>query len=187
MTEQLCIYLANEMAEFAKRQNQYPTKFGKLNLEIDSIDNLACDAKLSFTNNRIDLDINTNEWFPVENEEDYDPFCLFTKRYGPIANPTPEEIKPIIDEIIADLEQLKFSKLQSSFKLGEQSTMLDFLGTLKNIKVGSECCVCYDKTKFQTICKHSLCIPCITNMKDSDGGEDGSLECPMCRTRIANK
>ena len=34
------------------------------------------------------------------------------------------------------------------------------------------CCVCYEETKFKTLCNHALCLNCISSVK---------MQCPMCR------
>jgi hypothetical protein len=49
-----------------------------------------------------------------------------------------------------------------------------------------ECCVCYNKTKTQTRCKHSLCVRCWSKMyndicEDEDADEDACVKCPLCR------
>jgi len=182
MTDQLCAYISRRMVEFERETQIKPTAFYNLHLGIDCIDDIKCDTILLYGDHNMRIEITTHEWYYTNDEPEQ--LKLFTKNYGPIINFTAEEVKPIIDEIIADLEQLKFSKLNSSFKIGAESTMLDFLKTLQNVKVGSECCVCYEKTRFKTLCSHSLCIPCISQMK---GNTEGFIECPMCRTHICTK
>lgn len=60
-----------------------------------------------------------------------------------------------------------------------------------NIKksCSDECCVCYNKTKTKTACKHSLCIRCWSKMYkdiDDDSDDEGGacLKCPMCREDV---
>jgi hypothetical protein len=51
-----------------------------------------------------------------------------------------------------------------------------FIKSGKNCSMKSSttdiCCVCYEDTKFRTMCNHSLCVNCISSVK---------MQCPMCR------
>ena len=55
-----------------------------------------------------------------------------------------------------------------------------------------ECCVCYTFTKTITNCKHSLCLDCVSKIKDETSNDDDTnihedyKNCPMCRQRITH-
>lgn len=44
---------------------------------------------------------------------------------------------------------------------------------------GDICCVCHDKTKSKTECRHSLCLECFQSIKKK--GYDDGVKCPICR------
>lgn len=54
---------------------------------------------------------------------------------------------------------------------------------------GDKCCVCDERTDFQTKCKHCLCIECLNGIKPVVDDEDDAdafeeILCPMCRECI---
>ena len=55
-----------------------------------------------------------------------------------------------------------------------------------------ECCVCYTFTKTMTNCDHSVCLDCISKIRDEMSVDeefnihDDYKNCPMCRQRITH-
>jgi hypothetical protein len=45
----------------------------------------------------------------------------------------------------------------------------------------AECCVCYNPTKYQTTCEHSICLKCYPNILLKQHGEAEIVLCPLCR------
>ncbi len=74
-----------------------------------------------------------------------------------------------------NLNKLKFNKLLGIFTLkNEINQNLFGYDIFKDKYLNSkECCVCFEKTKDSTICNHSLCIECWSNLQ--------TYSCPTCR------
>ena len=106
------------------------------------------------------------------------------------------DLKYQIGNILLDcklaLVKVRFSKLLGLF-LSETAPQLSFCQAFEIgyetgvISVFEDCCVCYEKTKTLTDCKHSLCIPCwakIERQEDEDEDLDCNKLCPICRAVI---
>lgn len=52
------------------------------------------------------------------------------------------------------------------------------LRSIRLFSVINECCVCYEPTIYNTICKHYLCYTCYDKMKKK--------ECPLCKNNLTN-
>jgi len=82
-----------------------------------------------------------------------------------------------LQEAIDAIDTLKFSKKLNRFYYDEEPPTFDSLFIGKNYKTTYEdCCVCLEKTKRKTICKHALCLPCKNKLSKP--------LCPLCRECI---
>ena len=92
----------------------------------------------------------------------------------------------IID--LFNVDDLRYCKLQNLFV--KKDDIYSKVGNYFNFKYINleECCVCYDKTIVRTkMCKHYLCLECVSKMKSIKGRPRGCLNyinCPMCKAEV---
>ena len=158
-------------------------------IPITKVDGICVDVIVRvFKTRLIHFLIETKEPFNLV-EDDHEPinlyrfiepmFCDFSENKRELNF---ENLKIVVDKMFSDLEDLKFDKMKSYFVKERECGMFDFVRSLKNVKVGEDCCVCLEPTSNTTICDHHICIPCMTQLKrkpDEKYG-DHTITCPMC-------
>lgn len=103
------------------------------------------------------------------------------------------EFQEAFEKIIMILQQLSFDKISSKFvekKTFYATQIFPELVTIgKAISNIEDCCVCYEKTRRQTPCCHTLCIPCWSKIKPVNNIDDEDeykiTPCPLCRKDIS--
>ena len=87
------------------------------------------------------------------------------------------EIKTFVEDTLYRTKHYYFDKKDNEFKISQDRELEDLtislFGDAPDI---DECCVCYEKTKLKTNCKHTLCLPCWNQLKED--------KCPMCRGEL---
>lgn len=167
-----------------------------LRLPITEIDGIECNFR--FVIFRDSLVIVAESYFSLFAPDEENPDestssdIMFYKRYFAITEDTTvENITETLDKWFAEISNLKFDKLcdygadhnaANAFVSKERCGIFDFMKNT-TLKIGEECCVCYDLTSRKTICGHCICIPCLSKMK---GNEDNELVCPVCRETIGS-
>lgn len=107
------------------------------------------------------------------------------------------DFKQTFYAVLMELQQLSFDKVLSKFlKKPAQIAMCEAFPELfinsKIVSAVRDCCVCYEKTRQITPCKHILCFPCWSQIKeipeeqDADDDEDVPMirPCPLCRADL---
>lgn len=154
--------------------------------EIDGIKDLYCSIKV--WNDRIVFSVEAQ--FKYEEELDTNPDLYFKMKYN-ADGITTEQILEFTTSLI---EEIPLLKMDANGKLSPNNIDISCFKTIdtvfsslasKTVVVDcmKECCVCYEKTKTKTPCKHCLCNRCWSKIK-SDDDEDGNIPCPLCRENI---
>jgi hypothetical protein len=158
---------------------------------IYKIDNLRCETRISLSKTSIRFYIETNDYIQTTYDDDDEPNAL--ELYSIYINLEGKEIntelfKTCIDKwFLVDIPELKFNKVNSRFEKEIRINMWEFLKEIPNMSQGDECCVCQEVTRFKTCCGHTICIPCLTQIKevqDDDNEEHYHKICPICRNTI---
>jgi hypothetical protein len=158
-----------------------------MKIPIEIIDNILVDVRIDyFVDKTINLIIDTPRAYHID-EEITECLILYLFKDTTFLNKdelfSPETLKIVIDKLFIDLNSLKFDKVQNRLCKDNECGMFDFLMDLNNLKIGEECCVCHDKTTNKVICKHTICTPCLVQLKPT---EDNDINCPLCRKNIGN-
>jgi hypothetical protein len=105
---------------------------------------------------------------------------------------TIEFIQESLKKVYKYLENIKFDKYTGKFicKTDGNLPFNDWKSYLniKNVEVDfNECCVCLEPTSTKTMCVHSLCYACWTNLKirPSEKYDEEVMCCPYCREEIS--
>ena len=179
----LSTYIYNKMLSYDETILHYRPiyKF----IPINEIDGIQCSTKIYYTNKNLYLQIETNYMYrnDIDDNEDASEITLWCSDIKYNLNPLNEEtINICLTKWFSDIEELKFCKLRTKFYKSIEVNMFDFLKNMKNIKCGDDCSVCYEKTQFKTVCNHSVCLSCLTQIKEiSDVGDNKYKNCPICR------
>jgi hypothetical protein len=124
---------------------------------INEIDGVKADVLLAYDDDDSEMQ------FMIRNILNYDD-CLLMKSFK-----TAEELAKFI---IEELPELRYEKYSSMFV--KPRKFYDHILKFHNVKLaGDECCVCYERTKSMTKCKHYLCLQCRPQLKEE--------KCPICR------
>ena len=154
-------------------------------LPIAEIDGMAAYANIYITPARVFIEIkhlNINGCCV--------PDTLYRKDHMTTTNPTVEDVYNALEDFTKVVDNLKLDKIRG--KLSDTPQFYPFeCKFLKSPNIKSkyqECCVCYDITQTETICKHPLCVRCWGQipMVNPDGDDDYEQSCPICRRDLQN-
>ena len=113
-------------------------------------------------------------------------------------------IQNMVRCLLLNLKTIKINKMNGRFcinKKQDHAEKMDELWTMfceefKDVETVTlaleECCVCYTFTKTMTNCDHSVCLDCISKIRDEMSVDeefnihDDYKNCPMCRQRITH-
>jgi hypothetical protein len=130
---------------------------------------------------------------------------LFEEVYDRELTKEPTEdafIQNVVKSILSNLKTLKINKISGRFSANNKQKYVEKIGNLwsmfchefKEIESVTlsfdECCVCYTFTKTMTNCNHSVCLECISKIRNETDVDqefnthDDYKNCPMCRQRI---
>lgn len=186
----LSIFIYNSMLGYDESKHSI-SDWGYILVPITEIDNIECDVSIRYTNKHLKLSIVTDYLF-CDDDGDSKEIELWSSdtiyKNSTIEFDT-ELIKVCLDKWFMDIEELKFCKLRSRFYKKYESNIFDFIKTMKNIKCGEDCAVCYEKTNHKTHCQHSICVPCLIKVKETKTEEDNEYQdmhkhCPICRESL---
>ena len=106
--------------------------------------------------------------------------------------------------LLLNLKTIKINKMNGRFCTNKKQEHLEkmdelwvmFCEEFKDVETVTlaleECCVCYTFTKTMTNCDHSVCLDCISKIRDETSVDeevnihDDYKNCPMCRQRITH-
>jgi hypothetical protein len=130
---------------------------------------------------------------------------LFEEVYDRELTKEPTEdafIQNVVKSILSHLKTIKINKISGRFSANNKQKYVEKVGDLwsmfchefKEIESVTlsfdECCVCYSFTKTMTNCDHSVCLECISKIRNETevdqefNTRDDYKNCPMCRQRI---
>jgi hypothetical protein len=166
-----------------------------LNLNIQSIDGVKCDACFKFYSDQIQFIIVSSNI--VDNSYNSEFVELYRDCVAINLSMSNTHIKEWTDNFAFDiLETLPKLKLNIHGKLSPSETaddidiqLNDIFARITNVTINptDECCVCCNHTYTKTPCKHSLCYRCWFKLgKTDDENPDDGLDftCPICRGNI---
>lgn len=164
-----------------------------LKLNIQSVDDVRCDAIFRFYNDSIQFIIESSQIITDNNSCEY--IELYRDCIGIKRNLPDHHIKEWTDNFATDiLETLPKLKLNIYGKLSTTADDVDIqlnniFANFENISINNtdECCVCCNHTYTKTSCKHSLCYRCWFKLGkiEDDHPDDGLIfSCPICRGNI---
>lgn len=104
-----------------------------------------------------------------------------------IRKPDSESNNDVAANVLKIINTFKYSKLTNKFvspaELELHNQKIECFTDLfsSNVELAwDDCSVCMEKTGRKTRCKHSLCVPCHSSLKVTDGRKF----CPICRENI---
>lgn len=114
---------------------------------------------------RADIELKNVSTHNCDSQGDWsDTLCSQTK----IGLPTREDVASSMVELIRILKTAKFDKRVGSFHKADHE-----LFVVEELSSAEDCSICYEKTNTLTNCGHSVCIPCLHQLKVKT--------CPICR------
>jgi hypothetical protein len=176
---------AKELAEiFISQRNELENE-QVVYLPIDTIDGVSVGCKLEPYRENKGILFKASLSFRYDDDGDGISACVLSK-YNEDGL-TNEDIEIFCERVITTLPLLKLNingNLEWETLRDKNKVKLDTL--FRNLKIDNikttcteECCVCYNRTKTKTDCKHSLCYRCWSKMYDDS--EEGEVQCPLCR------
>jgi len=167
------------------------TKSGTIYLhDIQSIDGIDVDVFINKSHNKKDL------FCKIESKTVYRNGDAFQLYNGDIIRVVETDNKLSDFEqgfygILSQLQELSFDKVHSRFvKKPTVSMSLAFPELFKSGKIISshqDCSICYELTRQKTHCKHNLCFPCWSKIKEipmENDDENMVRPCPICRVDL---
>lgn len=199
MSEMFVEKLYNNMMELYGDENKGTYFKEGIPLPITKIDNVNVHVVIAYYKNLLlTLTIESEHGYMYNDNNNYDNINLYYIRCDLFIKEgdmqigdlelTKENLKIEFDKMMDELEIIKFDKLLNRFV--KNPGMYDFLKNRKNITVGESCCVCFETTTYKTHCFHSICVPCLTEIKfceelNDDNEMDNIIKCPICRSKLA--
>ena len=181
---------AKELAEVVISLKGEKENERQITLPIETIDGVYCDSEIMLHNkNNSGIVFVVKSSFP-NNEGEYDDIYHFSKWNGD--GLTDAEIETFCQSVFDKIPLLKLTyegvlkPNKSKWDIAREKVDNIFRNyNCDNIKktCSDECCVCYNKTKTKTSCKHSLCVRCWSKMYNDIEcpDDDDCVKCPMCR------
>jgi len=181
----------------------YPQKW--VNLQIESIDGLHCDAylKCEYCPRRVTpqlavtLELNYKYHLIDKSEQGHNIEIDTPKELKTYFNVTIDEFDVMVGvaqtglcNIFASIDKMVYSKYHGCFVFENDIgvSIFNLTKKIKRVKSSSDqCCVCYDETLTKTECGHSICRDCIWAIVDKlekDSNESVEFNCPICREAI---
>lgn len=175
-------------------------------LPIRMVDKIHVKVRLHLFENdskAITLSIDSSKIYVPESGEvgEDGPDELIELRYNDVeilmdADPkyTVEFIQESLKKVYDYLNNIRFDKYTGKF-ICKKDGIIPFQDwksylTMGNIELDfNECCVCLEPTSTKTMCNHSLCYGCWTNLKtrpsETYEDEEEVMSCPYCREDIS--
>lgn len=154
-------------------------------LPITHIDNVYVSVRFEYYPDlTIKLLVETYNMYFQEEDDQCESLLLYGDVYSKFKEQPElfnnENLKIVIDKMMCDLSEIKYDKILDRFCKDNEYGMFDFIKDFKNINCENDCCICMEKTTYKTFCKHSICTPCLSNLKIINE----EINCPMCRVCI---
>jgi hypothetical protein len=162
--------------------------------EIDGVKKLKCQIELNLKHHIVSIQIDAGFKHYI-NSGDNPILYRRSKISKGDEKLTHAQLLEFSTKILTDIPLLKL-QFGGSFEIHEPVNVAihkgidDIFGSIasSNVVVDcmKECCVCYEKTKTKTPCKHHLCNRCWSNIDivSGDDEDDEEMPCPICRENI---
>lgn len=152
--------------------------------ELDGV-KISCCIRIITVDEKSGLVFSISTKFDLIEEDEYEPIQLFSHKVE-LSSKDIEHVCSKMDELFKIVNGLKFDKLYSSFIPAEHEIIdYSFLTEYTNLKLAGECCVCKEITHQKTVCDHTLCVPCMSNIKPVKDEYGIGIPCPICRKAFA--
>jgi hypothetical protein len=139
---------------------------------IHKIDNIEVDVSIishSITNHERENMFYRIETSNIHRIDDGEGVMLYTSKSFYDTTLSIEQVVLLLDDLHENIGKMKLNKYTEMFETEECCEDFD------EYKKDDECCVCMEKTRTKTDCKHSLCIGCWSQLQKRC--------CPMCKTK----
>jgi hypothetical protein len=181
---------AKELAEAIISLKDEKENEKQITLPIETIDGVYSDCEIMLHNKNNSGIVFRVQVPYVNNQGDQDDLYHFSRWNGD--GLTNDEIETFCQSVFDKIPLLKLTHEgvlkpnKSKWDIAREKVDNIFRNyNCDNIKktCSDECCVCYNKTKTKTSCKHSLCVRCWSKMYNDIEcpDDDDCVKCPMCR------